>query len=57
MTPFPDIRPSQVDVELGRALGGMTQDLLEDGRGATGLDPEGSSGVAEEVGGDFGRSV
>ncbi|MGB7062110.1 MAG: hypothetical protein WBF13_07130 [Candidatus Zixiibacteriota bacterium] len=35
---------------MSRALRGMTQDLLKDGRGATGLNPEGSCGVAEEVG-------
>jgi hypothetical protein len=31
----------------------MSQDLLEYGRGATGLNPEGSGGVAEEVGSEF----
>jgi len=54
--PLLDIRSSQVDIELGRALGGMTQDLLQDGRGATGLDPERPSGVAEEVGGEVEES-
>jgi hypothetical protein len=29
----------------------MSQDLLKDGGGATGLNPEGSGGVAKEVGG------
>ena len=47
------ITPSQVNVQLGRTLGGMSQDLLEDGGGATRLYPECSSGVAEEVGGDL----
>ncbi|MGB2981877.1 MAG: hypothetical protein WBC77_11590 [Candidatus Zixiibacteriota bacterium] len=36
------IRPGEVDIQLGRTLGGMSQDLLEDGRGATGFNPEGS---------------
>ena len=51
--PLLHIRPSQVDIQLSRALSHVSQDLLEDGGGATGLYPEGSGGVAEEVGGDF----
>ena len=51
--PFLDITPSEVDVQLGRALSGVSQDLLKDGGGATGLNPECPHGVAEEVGGDL----
>ena len=47
--PLLHITPGQVDVQLGRTLSRMSQDLLEYGRGATRLDPEGSCGVAEEV--------
>jgi len=48
--PLLSITPGQVDVQVGCALGGMSQDLPKDGRGASGLNPERSSGVAEEVG-------
>jgi hypothetical protein len=40
--PFLYIRPGQVDVQLSRTLRGMSQDLLKDGSGATGFNPEGS---------------
>jgi hypothetical protein len=33
--PLLDIGASQMDIQLGGALSGMTQDLLEDGGGAT----------------------
>jgi hypothetical protein len=49
--PLLNIRPSQMDVQLSRALSRMPQDLLQDGRGATGFEPERACGVAEEVGG------
>jgi hypothetical protein len=55
--PLLDIRPSQVDIQLSCTLGRMSQYLLKDGGGATGLDPEGSCGVAEEVGGQAGQSA
>ena len=33
--PILNIRPSQVNIQLGCALGGMSQDLLEYGGGTT----------------------
>jgi hypothetical protein len=38
--PLLDITPSQVNIQLGRTLSRMPQDLLEDGGGTTGLYPE-----------------
>jgi hypothetical protein len=55
--PLLHITPGQVDVQLSRTLGRVSQDLLKDGGGASRLYPERSCGVAEEVGGEAGSII